>query len=173
MEETFEIGHLPRGYFDNRENLEDATRRQDEELTLAELLHEMQWHPVPSDKQTAAHSCAASSAWEDWAVVTDLNLVLTSPIRTAEAVELIGTLEVVSSEASVQNVKYADGETPDDDDKVRTYATGGAAQSYFVRGAHLVTDAAGKVKVECDDKDNTTFVFHLEAYRYVHEQATA
>jgi len=161
-----QIGELREGYFDGGANIGRGSGSSPGDLTLRELLDQYLPHRVPSNVETAAFTCAADDTWEDYDIITALNLVLTTKIRTGEAVELRGTLELVNGEAAINNAKWGDGDTPDDDDTVTTYATQAAAASEYVHDLTIVTGEDGKIKIEVDDKANLSFVFHLQSFRY-------
>lgn len=165
------VGQIPLSYFDGQGNIGRGVFH-DGDVPLAELLALMVPKRVPSNVETAAFTAAANDTWEDYDIVAALNAVMETPIRSGEAVQLLGTLEFVNGEAAVNNAKYAHGGTPDDDDTVRTFATAAAAGSEFVRGVTLITDGQGNIKIEVDDIANLSFVFHLEAYQYVGYAAT-
>ena len=167
------VGAIGTNAFSGHGNLTKGSKKRSDDLHLAELLDLMLVHRVPSNVETAAFTAAANDAWEDYDVITALNAVLTTPIRTGEAVKLLVTLELVNAEAAVNNVKYGHGGTPDNDDTVRTYAMTGAIGSDFIQGIELITDDSGYIKIETDDITNVTFVVHLEAYEYVKVSASS
>ena len=160
------VGTIPDNHFSGHGNLTKGAKKKYDDTHLAELLDLMQIHRVPSNVETAQHDPAADDTWEDWGIIADLNAVLTTDIRTGEAVMLRGTLEYVNGEAATNNAKFADGGTPDDDDTVRSFATAAAAASEYEQHT-LITDVDGNIKVESDDVANLGFVFHLESFQYV------
>lgn len=166
------LGQVPADYFDGQANIGKGVAKSGD-IHLAEMMDLMQIHRAPSNVETAAFTAAANDTWEDYDIITALNAVLTTDIRTSEAVKLLGTLELVNAEAAVNNVKYAHGGTPDNDDTVRTFAMTGAIGSDYIRGVELITDTDGYIKIETDDITNVTFVFHLEAYQYVRATASS
>jgi hypothetical protein len=126
----------------------------------------------PGNIETAAHSPAADATWEDWDIIAAINTATASDdLDTGRPVKLRGTLEVVSGDANPHDVKYANGGVPDNDDTVKAYTTGGAAQSYFIQNVVLITDAAGLVKVEADVVAQVSFIFHLESAQYAQVEA--
>lgn len=160
------VGQIPADYFDGQHNIGRGVSPSSDGVSLSELLELMVPRRVPSNVETAAFVAAANDTWEDYDIITALNAVLTTPIRSGEAVELFGTLELVNAEAAVNNVKYGHGGMPDDDSTVRTFAMTGAIGSDFINDVTLITDGDGNIKIETDDITNVTFVFHLEAFRY-------
>lgn len=166
------VGSISANHFSGHGNLTKGSMKKSGDAHLAELLDLMQMHRVPSNVETAAFTAAADATWEDYDLITALNLALTNPIRTGEAVRLLGTLELVNAEAAVNNVKFGHGGTPDNDDTTRNQAMAGSIGSeYFV--VDLITDAEGNIKIETDDITNVTFVFHLEAFHYVRTSASS
>lgn len=161
------VGTITDNHFSGHGNMTKGSKKKFDDLHLAELLDLMQEHRVPSNIETAAFTPAVNDTWEDFDLIAALNLVLTTQIRTSEAVKLRGTLEFVNGEAAVNNAKYGHGDMPDDDDTVRTFATAAASASEFVRDVELITDSVGQIKIEVDDRTNLTLVFHLESYQYV------
>lgn len=170
---TYKVGALPSDHFDGGSNMTAAQRTAAANKTLAEHLHLMQVHRVPSDIQTDAFTAAVNDTWEDYDIVAALNGKLAADIRTGEAVLLRGTLETINGETAVNTVKYGHGGTPDDDDKVRSYSTEALIQSEYIRGVELMTDASGQIKIEVNDRTNLTLKFHLESFEYVHATASA
>jgi len=166
------VGAIPTEYFDGQANIGKGVVKAGN-VHLAALMAMLQEHRVPSNVETAAFTAAVNDTWEDYDIITALNAVLTNPIRTGEAVKLMGTLELVNAEAAVNNVKYAHGDTPDNDDTVRTFAMTGAIGSDYIKGVVLITDDEGNIKIETDDVTNVTFVFHLESFQYVKTSAVS
>lgn len=165
------IGALDSGYFDGGKNLTYAQKTVAADLHLAELLDKMQVHRVPGAIETDAYTCAIVSTWEDWPLITQLNTKLATPIRTGEAVLLKGTIEWVNGEAAVNTAEYCHGGTPRPSDKIRSYSTGGATQSYF-SNVELITDGSGNVKLLINDLTNLHVKFHLESFQYVRKNAS-
>jgi hypothetical protein len=165
-------GQIPVSHFDGQANIGQGASKAGD-LNLAELLDLMQEHRAPSNIETAAFAPAANDTWEDYDLIAALNAVLTTDIRTGEAVKLFGTLELVNAEAAVNNVKYGHGGVPDDDDTVRTFAMTGSIGSDYIQGVTLITDTDGYIKIETDDITNVTFIFHLESYQYVRAAASS
>lgn len=161
------VGTILANFFSGHGNLTKGSKKKYDDLHLAELLDALLIHRVPGNVETAAFVPAANDVWEDYDLITALNEALTTEIRTGEAVKLIGTLELVNAEAAVNNVKYASGDVPDNDDTVRTFAMTGAIGSDYIHGVELITDDEGQIKIETDDVTNVTFVFHLESFQYV------
>ena len=161
------VGTITENHFSGHGNMTRGSKKRGDDLHLAELLDLMQEHRVPGNVETAAFTPAVNDTWEDFDLIAALNLALTTPIRTGEAVKLRGTLEFVNGEAATNNAKYGHGETPDDDDTVRTFATAAAAASEYVRDVELITDDSGQIKIEVDDRTNLSFVFHVESFQYV------
>jgi hypothetical protein len=121
----------------------------------------------PGNVETAPFGAAVDATWEDLDLISLINAATTGDdIDTGRRVKLRGTLEVLSGDAAVHAVKYASGGTPDNDDTVKLYSTGGAAQSYFIPNVVLITDNLGQIKIEADVILQATFVFHLESYQY-------
>ena len=166
------VGQIPATYLDGQGNLGRAASAGGD-IHLSELLDLMQEHRVPSNVETAAFQPAVVDTWEDYDIIAALNLVLTTSIRSGEAVKLRGTLEFANGEAGVNNAKYGHGEMPDNDDTVRTFATAAAAASEYVRDVELITDGSGQIKIEVDDLTNLNLVFHLESFQYVHFVASS
>lgn len=166
------VGAIPSEYFDGQSNIGRGNSKTGD-VHLAALIDALQEKRVPSNVETAAFTAAVNDTWEDYDIITALNAVLTTAIRTGEAVKLMGTLELVNAEAAVNNVKYAHGGTPDNDDTVRTFAMTGAIGSDYIKGVVLITDDEGNIKIETDDITNVTFVFHLESYQYVKAAAAS
>jgi hypothetical protein len=167
---TAKVGNLLADYFDGQANIGQGASKSGDE-NLVNVLALIMPTRVPSNVETAAFTAAANDTWEDYDLIAALNAVLTTDIRTGEAVRLLGTLELVNAEAAVNNVKYGHGGMPDDDDTVRTFAMTGAIGSDFIQGVELITDDEGKIKIETDDITNVTFVFHLESYQVVRTTA--
>ncbi len=166
------VGQIPADHFDGQANIGQGASKVDDE-NLATLLDLLTPHRVPSNVETAAFTAAVVDTWEDSDLISALNSVLSTPIRTGEAVRLLGTLEVINAEAAINNVKYAHGGTPDNDDTVRTFATAASIGSEFIHGVELITDADGNIKIETDDITNVTLVFHLESFQYVRATASS
>lgn len=167
------IGNMRDDQFDGSMNIGRGTKGEFDDLELRDLLDAMMPHRVPGNVETAAFTVAVNDTWEDYDIITALNAVLSTAIRTGEAVRLFGTLEFVNGEAAVNNAKYGHGGMPDDDDTVRTFATAAAAASEYVRGVELITDGDGNIKIEVDDLTNLSFVFHLESFQYVRYTASS
>lgn len=166
------LGKIPSNYFDGQANIGHAASKVGD-VDLAALMDLMLEHRAPSNVETAAFTAAANDTWEDYDLIAAINAVLTTDIRTGEAVKLFGTLELVNAEAAVNNVKYGHGGMPDDDNTVRTFAMTGAIGSDFINDVTLITDDEGNIKIETDDITNVTFVFHLESYQYVRADASS
>lgn len=166
------VGQIPTNYFDGQANIGEGGASKAGDVDLAALLDLLEIHRAPSNIETAAFTAAANDTWEDYDIITALNAVLTTDIRTGEAVRLFGTLELVNAEAAVNNVKYGHGGMPDDDNTVRTSAMTGAIGSDFLFDVTLITDDEGNIKIETDDITNVTFVFHLESFQYVRATAS-
>lgn len=168
------VGSIPAEFFDGQANLTRGSLKEAGALHLAEILDLMQAHRVPSNIESAAFTATANDEWEDVDVVTLLNAALQNDsIRADEAVQLLCTLEVINGEAAVNNIKYAHGDTPDNDDTVRTFATAAAAGSEFIQGVVLITDGSGQIKFETDDIANVTVKVHLEGFQYVKKTAAS
>jgi hypothetical protein len=161
------VGTINENLFSGHGNLTKGSKKKYDDLHLAELMDALLIHRVPANVETAAFVPAANDVWEDFDLITALNAVLTTDIRTGEAVRLVGTLELVNAEAAVNNVKYASGGVPDNDDTVRASAMTGSIGSDYLQGIELITDVDGQIKIETDDVTNVTFVFHLESFQYV------
>lgn len=172
------ISSLPVDHFDGTKNMGRGTDGHDG-MILRDLLDLMLVHRAPSNLKTAVFTATADATWEDVDLVALLNDVLTTLIREGEAVELRGMFEVVNTEAFVNNVKWADGGTPDNDPSVKTFATAAASASEYVParadvGADLilVTDDEGQIKIEVDDLAHVGFRFHLFSWRYARNTLT-
>lgn len=163
---TLKLGNLPANYFDGQANIGQSPVKPGE-MDLVSLLTGLLPVRVPTNVESVAFTAAVNDTWEDYDLISALNLVLTNPIRTGEAVRLLGTLELVNAEAAVNNVKYGHGGTPDNDDTVRTFAMTGSIGSDYIQGVELITDDEGQIKIETDDITNVGFVFHLESYQII------
>lgn len=126
---------------------------------------------TPSNIETAAFTAAVNATWENYNIITALNLVLTTNIETSRSVRLRGVLEFINSEAVAHEAKFADGETPDNDDTVNVFTMAAAAASEYLN-VDLITDASGQIKIEVDDRTKATMKFHLKSYSYVQNTAT-
>lgn len=166
------IGEIPTGYFFEHANMDQNSKTEEDNLCLADQLSYMMWRRVPSNIETAAHACAADATWEDWGVVTALNLVVAEPITVGEAIELIGTIETINDANVQHDAYYADGGTADGD-KTCHIDGGAVIGSKYAQGVKVIADASGNIKCKVDSKDHLTLKFHLEAYRYVHYNASA
>ena len=125
---------------------------------------------VPSNVETAAFTAAVNATWEDEDVVALFNAQTTTDIETSKAIHFWGVMEIINSEAVPHTAKWADGGTPDNDDKVIQYAVSAAIGSDF-QDVDLYTDASGQIKIEVDDITKITMKLHLRGYRYVQNTA--
>lgn len=146
------------------------------EYAPALTVEDISIHRVPANIETAAWTAVADNTWEVKDIVALLNTALATALKpsieTSRAVMLFGTLEFVNAnEAAINNAKYADGETPDDDDTVQTFATAAAIGSEYERGIYIQTDDSGQIQFEVDDKANLSLVFHLTGYQYTNNSA--
>ena len=127
---------------------------------------------VPANRETAAFTPAVNATWEDYDIITALNLVMTTPIALLRSVRLRGVMEFINTEAVVHRAKYGDGDIPDNDDVVMEFTTLAAAGSEYAN-VELVTDAAGQIKIEVDDRTKLTMIFHLKGFSYVTSAAVS
>lgn len=127
---------------------------------------------VPSNIETAAFTAAVNATWENYNIITALNLVLATNIAVTRAVQLRGVLEFITSDAlGPYEAKFNDGDAPDGDDTTNAFTTAAAAGSEFIN-VDLITDATGQIKIEVDDRTKLTMIFHLKSYSYVQNVAT-
>lgn len=164
---SFKVGDLPQSLFDGGGQLVRGGKTGGGVMHLQELLDAMQLRRVPGNVETAAFTAAVNDTWEDYDLVSALNLVLGTPLRTGEAYRLLGTLEVANSAGTTPAVFYGHGGMPDDDDTRRTFTAAAGPGSEFIHDVELLTDGDGNIKIETDDITALTLVFHLEAYQVV------
>jgi hypothetical protein len=140
------------------------------QLRLAGALKYGVEYAVPSNLETAAFGAAVVDTWENYALIAAINTAATGAIATGERVALRGVLEIINADAgAARNFRYADGETPDNDDTVVSVEVP-LASSTSVE-VELFTDASGQIKIESDDQADLTAIFHLKSFRYVHPTA--
>ncbi len=126
---------------------------------------------VPANIETAAFTAAVNATWENYDLIAALNAVLATNIVTSRSVHLRGVLEFINAEAVAHQAKFADGDTPDNDDTTNVFTLAAAAGSEFLN-IDLITDASGQIKIEVDDITKVTIKFHLKSYSYVQNTAT-
>ena len=136
---------------------------------------EAEYKRVPANIETAAFTAAVNATHEDFDLVAVLNTALTAAgkdnIDTTKSVKLDGVLEFINSEAVAHEVRWADADTPDNDDVVNVFTMAAAIASEF-QETEIVCDATnGYMKLEVDDVTKVTVKFHLKGYQYLQNLA--
>jgi hypothetical protein len=139
-------------------------------LSLAGALKYGVEYAAPSNLETAAFGAAVVNVWEDYDLIAAINTAAVGAIATGQRVALRGVLEIVNADgAAARNFRYADGETPDNDDTVVSVEVPLASSTPVE--VELFTDASGQIKIESDDQADLTAIFHIKSFRYVHPTA--
>jgi hypothetical protein len=138
------------------------------------LTENLELKRMPGDIVTAAAIPAVNATHETYDLLAAVNVALATAVKdpiSTRAVELHGVWLVNNNEAVAHEFRYANGGVADDDDSVITNTTAASAAVYRYP-VIMITDAAGLVTWEVDDRlkiDGITF--QLTGYRYVQDVA--
>ena len=139
------------------------------------LIEDLELKRVPDDIVTASAIPAVDATHETYDLKAALNTALATAVKdemdAGRAVELHGVWLVNNNEAVAHEFRYANGGTADNDDAViiNTTAASAAVYSYPVV---MITDAAGLVTWEVDDRTKIDGIeFQLTGWRYVQDAA--
>lgn len=119
------------------------------------------------DIHTAAKSAAVNATFEEWALITAINVALTAAgktnLPTTKRMRLEGTMVVTQAGATgPEYAQWYHGDLADADPRGRQYTTGAGAETTGIPTI-LYTDETGNVGIKVQTVANITLTFYLEA----------